>query len=68
MIKRFAVPVGAASLAVKVRVELPFPGDGMVWGLKLAETPVGKPEMVSDKSEEKATKADVVTVALAELF
>src|SRR5271166_3640671 len=38
------VPVGVLLLTVIVMLELPAPGAGMVWGLKLTVVPEGIPE------------------------
>jgi len=52
---------------VNVSVELPPPGAGIELGLKLAVTPVGSPEAVSDIAELKPPLTDVEMVVLPEL-
>lgn len=47
----FVVPVVAVAFAEKVRVELPLPGAPIDVGLKLAVTPVGKPEADNEIAE-----------------
>jgi len=63
----FEVPAVAVLLAVKVRVELPLPGAGIVSGLKLPVTPSGRPEIESDTSLLKSLAAAVVTVTLLDV-
>src|SRR6266481_1007236 len=63
----FAVPVVAVALAVNVNVELPLPGAAMVAGLKLAVTPVGKPEADSDTAALNPPLTVVEIVLLPEL-
>ena len=58
----FVVPVVAVALAVKVRVELPLPGAAIEAELKLAVTPVGKPETDKDTAELKPPVTLVVIV------
>ena len=48
---RVAEPTAAVALALSVRVELPFPGAAIEFGLKLAVTPVGWPETDSATAE-----------------
>jgi uncharacterized membrane protein YccF (DUF307 family) len=61
------VPAAATLLAEIVTVELPLPGAAMELGLKLAVTPVGKPEADRDTAELKPPVMVVETVLLAEL-
>ena len=61
------VPVVAVLLAEKVRVELPLPGDPIEAGLKLAITPVGKPEAESEIAELNPPLTAVEMVVLPEL-
>ncbi len=63
----FAAPVVAVLLAENVRVELPFPGAAMDAGLKLAVTPVGKPEAESETAELKPPLTVVEIVVLPEV-
>jgi len=67
VIVTFVVPAAALLPAVKVKIEFPLPGAGIVCGLKLALTPVGRPLTVRDKSLEKPADVVVVTVVLPEL-
>ena len=63
----FVELTGAAAPAVKVRVELPFPGNAMWLGLKLAVTFTGRPEADNAMSLSKlASWTVVVTVVLPE--
>jgi len=59
-----AEPVVAVLLAVRVRVELPLPGAAMELGLKLAVTPLGKPEADSETAALKPplTAVEIVLV------
>ena len=61
------VPVTAVLLTVKVSVELPLPGAAIEAGLKLAVTPVGRPEAVRETAELKPPVTAVVIVVLPEL-
>jgi len=63
----FAVPVVAALLAVKVRVELPLPGAAIDAGLKLTVTPAGRPEAEREIAELNPPLTAVEIVALPEL-
>ena len=63
----FEVPVTAVLLTVNVSVELPPPGAAIDAGLKLAVTPVGSPEAVSDTAELKPPVTAVEMVVLPEL-
>ena len=61
------VPVVAVLLAVNVSVELPLPGAAIEAGLKLAVTPLGKPEIERATDELNPFETEVETVLLAEL-
>lgn len=61
------VPVMAVLPTVNVNVELPLPGAAMDAGLKLAVTPVGRPEAESDTAELKPPLTVVEIVVLPEL-
>ena len=63
----FVVPVVAVPLAEKVRVELPPPGALIEAGLKLAVTPVGKPEAEREIAELNPPVTAVEIVVLPEL-
>ena len=63
----FTVPVVAVLVAVNVRVELPLPGAAMDAGLKLAVTPAGNPEVVSDTAELNPPLTVVEIVVLPEV-
>ena len=54
-------------LALNVSVELPLPGAANEVGLKLAVTPAGKPEALSETAELKPPLIVVVIDALPEL-
>jgi len=60
----FEVPVIAVLLTVNVSVELPLPGAAIGLGLKLALTPEGNPEAVSDTAELKPPLTVVEMVVL----
>ena len=45
------VPVAAVELVVMVMIELPLPGAAIEVGLKLAVTPVGRPEAERETAE-----------------
>jgi hypothetical protein len=60
------VPTMAVLSADRVRVELPLPGAAIELGLKLAVTPVGRPEADSDTAELKPPVRVVEIVLLAE--
>ena len=62
----FEVPVTAVLLTVNVSVELPPPGAAIELGLKLAVTPVGRPEAVSATAELKPPVTAVEMVVLPE--
>ena len=62
-----ALPVVAVLLAERVRVELPLPGAAIDVGLKLAVTPDGNPEAVSETAELKPPLTLVVIVLVPEL-
>lgn len=62
-----ALPVVAALLAERVRVELPLPGAAMELGLKLAVTPDGNPEAENETVALKPPLTLVVIVLLPEL-
>lgn len=57
----------AVLLAVKVRVELPLPGAAIEPGLKLAVTPEGNAEAVSEIAELKPPLTEVEIALLPEL-
>lgn len=61
------VPVMAVLPTVNLSVELPLPGTAMDAGLKLAVTPVGKPDAESDSAELKPPLTVVEIVVLPEL-
>ena len=61
------VPVMAVLSTVNVSVELPLPGAAIDAGLKLAVTPVGKPEAESETAELKPPLTVVEIVVLPEL-
>ena len=61
------VPTVAVLLAVNVSVELPLPGAPIEAGLKLAVTPVGKPDADNDIAELKPPLTVVESVLLTEL-
>ncbi len=61
------VPVAAVLLAVNVSVELPLPGAAIVVGLKLAVTPLGRPEIESATDELNPFEPEVEIVLVAEL-
>ena len=61
-----AVPVVAVLLAVKVSVELPFPGAPIEVGLKFAVTPEGRPEAESEIDELKPPLVVVEMLVLPE--
>jgi hypothetical protein len=61
------VPVAAALLAEKVRVELPLPGAPIEVGLKLAVTPAGRPEADREIAELNPPVTVVEIVPLPEL-
>lgn len=61
-----AVPVVAVELAANVRVELPLPGAAIDVGLKLAVTPVGRPEADKETALLKPPLTVVVRVLLPE--
>ena len=63
----FAGPVVAVLLAVNVSVELPLPGAAIEVGLKVAVTPAGRPDAVSDIAELKPPLIVVEIVELPEL-
>ena len=60
------VPTIAVLSAENVKVELPLPGAANELGLKLAVTPVGKPEADSDTAELKPPVSEVEMVEVAE--
>ena len=60
------VPTIAVLSAENVKVELPLPGAANELGLKLAVTPVGKPEADSDTAELKPPVSEVEMVDVAE--
>jgi hypothetical protein len=60
------VPTTAVLSAVNVRVELPLPGAAIELGLKLAVTPVGRPDTESETAELKPPLTDVEAVVLLE--
>jgi hypothetical protein len=67
MVTFVVVPADAVLSAVKVRVEFPLPGNGILPGLKVAVTPAGNPE--ADKTISafrELSKTATVTVVLAE--
>ncbi|MFI5105290.1 MAG: hypothetical protein ACHP79_10235, partial [Terriglobales bacterium] len=59
-----AVPVAAVLLAVRVKVELPVPGDAIDAGLKLAVTPAGKPDAESEIADANPFSAEVDTLTV----
>ena len=61
------VPVMAVLSTVNVSVELPLPGAAMDAGLKLAVTPVGRPEAERETAELKPPLTVVEIVVLPEL-
>jgi hypothetical protein len=61
------VPVAAVEPAVKVMVELPLPGAAIDVGLKLAVTPLGRPEAESETAELNPPLTLVEIVLLPEL-
>src|SRR6266481_1281362 len=61
------VPVVAVLLAVNVSVELPLPGAASEAGLKLAVTPVGNPDTVSETAALKPPLRVVEMLALPEV-
>ena len=61
------VPVVAVLLAENVSVELPLPGAAIDVGLKLAVTPLGRPEIERATDELKPFETVVETVLVAEL-
>jgi hypothetical protein len=63
-----AEPVVAVLLAVRVRVELPLPGAAMELGLKLAVTPLGKPEADNETAALKPPLTVVEIVLVTELL
>jgi len=63
----FAVPVVAVVVAENVNVELPLPGAAMDAGVKLAVTPVGRPEADKDTAELKPPLTVVEIVVLPEV-
>jgi len=63
----FVVPVVAVLAAEKVSVELPLPGAAIDAGLKLAVTPVGRPDADKDTIELNPPLTVVETVVLLEL-
>ena len=64
---RVAVPAVAVLLAVRVSVELPVPGAAMDAGLKLAVTPVGKPDAESDIADANPFSAAVDTLTVPDV-
>ncbi len=60
------MPVVAVLLALNVSVELPLPGAANELGLKLAVTPAGKPEALSETAELKPPLIAVVIDVLPE--
>ena len=62
-----AVPVVAVLLAENVNVEFPFPGAAIEAGLKLAVTPVGRPEADNEIAELNPPLLAVEIVALPEV-
>lgn len=61
------VPVVAVLLAENVSVELPLPGAAIVAGLKLAVTPLGRPEIERATEELNPLETVVEIVLVAEL-
>lgn len=61
------VPVVAVLLAVSVSVELPLPGAAIDAGLKLAVTPLGRPEIERATDELNPLETEVEIVLVAEL-
>jgi hypothetical protein len=61
------VPLIAVLPTVNVKVELPLPGAAMDAGLKLAVTPVGRPEAERETAELKPPLTVVEIVVLPEL-
>lgn len=59
-----AAPAAAVTAAVSVTVLVPFPGDAMLVGEKLAVTPAGKPLAESEIADLNPFTAAVVTVSL----
>ena len=51
---------------MNVRVELPLPGAAIELGVKLAVTPVGKPDTERETAELKPPLTDVEAVVLLE--
>jgi hypothetical protein len=63
----FDVPVSPVLLTVNVSVELPLPGAAIGLGLKLAVTPVGNPDAVSEIAELKPPLIVVEMVVVPEV-
>lgn len=57
-------PVEAVLATVRVRVDVPEPGEAIEVGLKLAVTPVGKPVAESETAELNPPEPFVVTVVV----
>src|SRR5260221_9168744 len=63
----FTVPVVAVLLAENVSVELPLPGAAIELGLKVADTPAGKPVTDNETTALKPPLTVVEMVVLPEL-
>ena len=63
MIVKRELPIAVPAFLVSVMVDEPFPGEPMVWGLKLAVTPAGNPETERAIGELNPPTVAVVTLS-----